>query len=137
MTTENEKPSKGAEQILLAQIKQEFTAPADAIEQYTDLVAQFAEENKVDINEELGQIKSGQEKLLSQYEEAFRENTKSDAQKNKSAEEYSELRHNLRTPLNAIIGYSEILMEDFEDDLSESCIAVSYTHLTLPTSVTV
>jgi diguanylate cyclase (GGDEF)-like protein len=122
MSTEINKPSKGAEQILLAQIKQEFTAPADAIEQYTDLVAQFAEENKVDIREELGQIKSGQEKLLSQYEEAFRENTKSDAQKNKSAEEYSELRHNLRTPLNAIIGYSEILMEDFEDDLSESCI---------------
>ena len=30
--------------------------------------------------------------------------------------------HELRTPLNAIIGYSEILMEDFEDDLSESCI---------------
>ena len=58
----------------------------------------------------------------SQYEEAFRENTKSDAQKNKTAQEYSELRHNLRTPLNAIIGYSEILMEDFEDDLSESCI---------------
>ena len=26
----------------------------------------------------------------------------------------------LRTPLNAIIGYSEILMEDYEDDLEES-----------------
>ena len=37
----------------------------------------------------------------------------------KSPEEYSELRHNLRTPLNAIIGYSEILMEDYEDDLEE------------------
>jgi diguanylate cyclase (GGDEF)-like protein len=40
----------------------------------------------------------------------------------KSPEEYSELRHNLRTPLNAIIGYSEILMEDYEDDLEEGTL---------------
>ncbi|MFL2753865.1 MAG: diguanylate cyclase [Gammaproteobacteria bacterium] len=122
MSQEIKKPSKGAEQILLAQIKQEFTAPADAIEQYIDLIAQYAEENKINLNDEITQIRSGQEKLLTQYEEAFRENTKNDAQRNKTAQEYSELRHNLRTPLNAIIGYSEILMEDFEDDLSESCI---------------
>ena len=30
------KPSKGAEKILLAQIKQEFSAPAEAIEHYID-----------------------------------------------------------------------------------------------------
>ena len=33
-----EKPSKGAEKILLAQIKQEFSAPAEAIEQYICLL---------------------------------------------------------------------------------------------------
>ena len=32
------KPSKGAEKILLAQIKQEFSAPAEAIEHYIDLL---------------------------------------------------------------------------------------------------
>ena len=122
MEINQDKPSKGAEQILLAQIKQEFTAPADAIEQYIDLVSQYIEENNIAVEDEIEQIKTGQQKLLSQYEEAFRENTKSDSQRNKTAQEYSELRHNLRTPLNAIIGYSEILMEDFEDDLSESCI---------------
>ena len=37
-----EKPSKGAEKILLAQIKQEFAAPAEAIEQYIDLVEQLS-----------------------------------------------------------------------------------------------
>ena len=30
------------------------------------------------------------------------------------------MRHNLRTPLNAIIGYGEILIEDFEEDIPES-----------------
>ena len=32
------KTSKGAEEILLAQIKQEFTTPADAISDYLELV---------------------------------------------------------------------------------------------------
>ena len=37
--TAKDKPSKGAEKILLAQIKQEFSAPAEAIEQYIDSVS--------------------------------------------------------------------------------------------------
>jgi CheY-like chemotaxis protein len=62
-------------------------------------------------------------KLIDQYEVAFVQNTGANADSSKkSPEEYSELRHNLRTPLNAIIGYSEILMEDYEDDLDESTL---------------
>ena len=125
-----EKPSKGAEKILLAQIKQEFSAPAEAIEQYIDLVEQFASQKKLDISSEISQIKEAEDKLLSQYEEAFRENTSAD-KTTKTSQEYSELRHNLRTPLNAIIGYSEILIEDFEDDLSEECIKDLNTILSL------
>ena len=125
-----EKPSKGAEKILLAQIKQEFSAPAEAIEQYIDLVEQFAEENNLEISSEINQIKEAEDKLLSQYEDAFKENTATD-KKTKTNQEYSELRHNLRTPLNAIIGYSEILIEDFEEDLSEECIKDLNTILSL------
>ena len=128
--TAKDKPSKGAEKILLAQIKQEFSAPAEAIEQYIDLVEQFASQNDLDISSEISQIKEAEDKLLSQYEDAFRENTAAD-KTTKSSQEYSELRHNLRTPLNAIIGYSEILIEDFEDDLSEECIKDLNTILTL------
>jgi hypothetical protein len=73
-----EKPSKGAEKILLAQIKQEFSAPAEAIEQYIDLVEQFAVQNNLEISSEINQIKEAEDKLLSQYEDAFRENTASD-----------------------------------------------------------
>ena len=61
--------------------------------------------------------------MIEQYEVAFVQNTGANAEDTKKTpEEYSELRHNLRTPLNAIIGYSEILMEDYEDDLEESAI---------------
>ena len=61
--------------------------------------------------------------MIDQYEVAFVQNTGVNADSSKkSAEEYSELRHNLRTPLNAIIGYSEILMEDYEDDLEEGTL---------------
>ena len=124
------KPSKGAEKILLAQIKQEFSAPAEAIEHYIDLVEQYAKENNLNVTDEINQIKDAEKKLLSQYEEAFNENTSLNKEK-KSSEEYSVLRHNLRTPLNAIIGYSEILMEDFEDDLSEEIIEDLNTILNL------
>ena len=69
------KPSKGAEKILLAQIKQEFSAPAEAIEHYIEVVEQFAKENHLNVSSEINQIKDAEKKLLSQYEDAFNENT--------------------------------------------------------------
>ena len=78
------------------------------------------EEADLQSEDEIEQIKSSCSKLIDQYEVAFVQNTGANADSSKkSPEEYSELRHNLRTPLNAIIGYSEILMEDYEDDLEE------------------
>ena len=117
------KTSKGAEEILLAQIKQEFTTPADAISDYLELVEKTLLEAQISMEDEIEQIKSGCKRLIDQYEEAFTENTGPNATTvKKTPEEYSELRHNLRTPLNAIIGYSEILIEDLEDDLSEESL---------------
>jgi diguanylate cyclase (GGDEF)-like protein len=117
------KTSKGAEEILLAQIKQEFTTPADAISDYLELVEKTFLEAKISMEDEVEQIKSGCKRLIDQYEEAFVENTGPNATSvKKTPEEYSELRHNLRTPLNAIIGYSEILIEDLEDDLNEESL---------------
>ncbi len=40
-----------------------------------------------------------------------------------TAAERQRLRHDLRTPINAIIGYSELITEDFEDDLPEALLA--------------
>ena len=116
--------SKGAEEILLTQIKQEFTTPADAISDYIELIEKNINESNLKADEELEQIKSGCKKLIDQYEEAFIEHTGPKAStEDKTPEEYSELRHNLRTPLNAIIGYSEILIEDLEEDLSQQSIS--------------
>ncbi len=118
------KASKGAEEILLTQIKQEFTTPAEAIFDYLELVEKNLNQLNLVFEEELEQIKTAAEKLIDQYEIAFKENTGSNATKQtKNPEEYSTLRHNLRTPLNAIIGYSEILLEDIEDDASEELTA--------------
>ena len=115
--------SKGAEEIVLTQIKQDFITPANAIFDYVDMVEKVLDDADLQSEDEIEQIKSSCSKLIDQYEVAFVQNTGANADSSKkSPEEYSELRHNLRTPLNAIIGYSEILMEDYEDDLEESTL---------------
>ena len=115
--------SKGAEEIVLTQIKQNFITPANAIFDYVDMVQKVLNDAELTSEDEIEQIKSSCAKLIEQYDEAFIQNTGVNADSsNKSPEEYSELRHNLRTPLNAIIGYSEILMEDYEGDLEEDAL---------------
>ena len=115
--------SKGAEEIVLTQIKQDFITPANAIFDYVDMVEKVLHDADLQSEDEIEQIKSSCSKLIDQYEVAFVQNTGVNADSSKkSPEEYSELRHNLRTPLNAIIGYSEILMEDYEDDLEETTL---------------
>ena len=112
--------SRGAKGILLTQIKQDFVTPANAIFDYLDIVEKAVSKLDLQTEDELNQIKSSCNKLINQYEEAFNLYTGSGSQGKKTPEEYSELRHNLRTPLNAIIGYGEILIEDFEEDIPES-----------------
>ena len=112
--------SKGAKGIVLTQIKQDFVTPANAIFDYLDIVEKAVSRLDLQSEDELNQIKSSCNKLINQYEEAFNLYTGSGSEGEKTPEEYSELRHNLRTPLNAIIGYGEILIEDFEEDIPES-----------------
>ena len=101
--------SKGAEEIVLTQIKQDFITPANAIFDYVDMAEKALIDAQLESTDEIEQIKSSCSKLIDQYDVAFVQNTGVNADSSKkSPEEYSELRHNLRTPLNAIIGYSEI-----------------------------
>ena len=48
--------SKGAEEILLTQIKQEFTTPADAIFDYIEIVEKGIKEANLEASDELNQI---------------------------------------------------------------------------------
>ena len=96
--------SKGAEEIVLTQIKQDFITPANAIFDYVDMVEKVLSDEELESTDEIEQIKSSCSKLIDQYDVAFVQNTGANADSSKkSPEEYSELRHNLRTPLNAII----------------------------------
>ena len=110
--------SKVARDIILSQIKQDFVTPANAIFDYIDIVEKALTKLDFPSDDELDQIKSSCTKLINQYDEAFNIYARGTAKK--TQDEYSELRHNLRTPLNAIIGYGEILIEDFEEDIPES-----------------
>ena len=102
--------SKGAEEIVLTQIKQDFITPANAIFDYIDMVEKVLNDEELESTDEIEQIKSSCSKLIDQYDVAFVQNTGANADSSK------------RTPLNAIIGYSEILMEDYEDDLDEGTL---------------
>ncbi len=106
------------ERILLTQIKQDFTTPVDAIADYINLILESSVNYDEEIIDEFQNIKKSAKVLRLNFFDAFKDYAE---QKNKTIstdEEASVLRHDLRTPLNGIIGYSEILLEDFEDDVS-------------------
>ena len=107
------------EKIILTQIKQDFTTPVDAISDYINLIIDGSDIYDDEISEEFENIKKSAKTLRVNFNEAFLEFAETKRKKINSDEEASILRHDLRTPLNGIIGYSEILIEDYEDDIDE------------------
>ena len=107
------------EKILLTQIKQDFTTPVDAISDYINLIIDSSEIYDDEISDEFENIKKSAKTLRVNFNEAFLEFAETKRKKINNDEEASILRHDLRTPLNGIIGYSEILIEDYEDDIDE------------------
>ena len=107
------------EKIILTQIKQDFTTPVDAISDYINLIIDGSDIYDDEISEEFENIKKSAKTLRVNFNEAFLEFAETKRKKINNDEEASILRHDLRTPLNGIIGYSEILIEDYEDDIDE------------------
>ena len=107
------------EKIILTQIKQDFTTPVDAISDYINLIIDSSDIYDDEISEEFENIKKSAKTLRVNFNEAFLEFAETKRKKINNDEEASILRHDLRTPLNGIIGYSEILIEDYEDDIDE------------------
>ena len=112
--------SSKKEKIVLTQIKQDFTTPVDAISDYINLIIDGSDVYDDEISDEFQNIKKSAKKLRVNFNDAFSEYADTKRKTISNDEEASILRHDLRTPLNGIIGYSEILLEDFEDDIEES-----------------
>jgi len=112
--------SSKKEKIVLTQIKQDFTTPVDAISDYINLIIDGSDVYDDEISDEFQNIKKSAKTLRVNFNDAFLEYADTKRKTISNDEEASILRHDLRTPLNGIIGYSEILLEDFEDDIEES-----------------
>lgn len=112
--------SSKKEKIVLTQIKQDFTTPVDAISDYINLIIDGSDVYDDEISDEFQNIKKSAKTLRVNFNDAFSEYADTKRKTISNDEEASILRHDLRTPLNGIIGYSEILLEDFEDYIEES-----------------
>ena len=110
------------ERILLTQIKQDFTTPVDAISDYINLIIDSSDIYDEEISDEFENIKKSAKTLRLNFIDAFKEYAEQKNKSIKNDEEASVLRHDLRTPLNGIIGYSEMLMEEAEDDELENYV---------------
>jgi class 3 adenylate cyclase/CheY-like chemotaxis protein len=102
---------------LAAYLRQEVQAPATAVTDFLDIIIEDARRLKLDhVLDDLDRM-HGASVRLNSFVKKLIEDSASDRQHNESdADFHRRLRHDLRTPLNAIIGYSEMLIEDMEDD---------------------
>ena len=112
--------SSKKDKIVLTQIKQDFTTPVDAISDYINLILDGSDIYDDEITDEFQNIKKSAKTLRVNFNDAFVEYAESKRKSINNDEEASILRHDLRTPLNGIIGYSEILLEDYEDDIDKN-----------------
>ncbi len=111
----------------LQELEQELRRPIQAVLTHSsELLHSFqATDTQADIAElapDVEKIASAGEALQTLIDALFASHLNQDGQLNDSAFSAT-IRHDLRTPVNAIIGYSEMLLEDIEDELSNPLIA--------------
>ena len=96
---------------LLAHLRQEFIAPANAIVGYTDILIEDARKLALDsFLPDLEKIRSAGHALHALLQSVLAHERSGD----QVIFDPSKLRHDLRTPINAIKGYGEMLVEDAE-----------------------
>ena len=107
------------EKIILTQIKQDFTTPVGTISDYINLIIDGSDIYNDEISEEFENIKKSAKTLRVNFNEAFLEFAET---KEKKLIVMKKLRSYvaISEPLNGIIGCSEILIEDYEDDIDEN-----------------
>ncbi len=105
--------SNRTDRALVAYIRQELSAPAEAIAGYAEILLEEAEKSGCDeFREDLDKIQRASlslSNLIASLMGSSREQTRQES----DPEDYRRrLRHDLRTPINAIKGYGEMLRED-------------------------
>jgi adenylate cyclase len=102
---------------LTAFLRQEVQAPAIAVHDLLSMIIQEARDSQPeDVLADLDRMHSASAQLNA-FVKTLIQDSPSDHRKGESHEAFHRrLRHDLRTPLNAIKGYSELLVEDLEED---------------------
>lgn len=101
----------------LANLRNELQMPANAVIEYSGMLLEDARQQGQDnFISDLRKIHAMGKKLLLLVDDSLDEAKIDTAGTGKELEDFSAgLRHELRTPLNAIIGYSEMLLEDAQE----------------------
>jgi class 3 adenylate cyclase len=109
MTADRDENERRVQRALLAHLRQEFTAPANSIAGYAEILIEEAKEKSLDSYlPDLERIAVAGRSLQT----LLRSVLTHDAAKGEVIFNRAELRHDLRTPINAIKGYGEMLAED-------------------------
>ena len=103
-------------QAMRAFLRQELQAPATAVTDFLGIIIEDARSNQLDhLLSDLERMRTASVQLNAFVEKLLRDT--SDLQNGEPLQEFHRrLRHDLRTPLNAIKGYSELLIEDMDED---------------------
>ena len=107
MTTGDESDDERGQRAQLADLRQEFLAPADAIVGYAEILSEDA--GRLDLREVLPDI----DRLLAAAVE-LQQLVQAVLDPQGTALTGDRLRHDLRNPLNGIRGYGEMLLEDID-----------------------
>jgi adenylate cyclase len=101
----------------MAFLRQEVQAPATAVTEFLDLIIEDARRLRLDpLLPDLDRMRSASVQLNT-FVTSIIKDSSADGREGEAIETFHRrLRHDLRTPLNAIKGYSELLIEDMEEN---------------------
>ena len=120
----NQVSEERLDRALTAFLRQELQAPATAVTDFLDIIIEDVRGAGLDqVLSDLDRMHAASLKLNS-FVKSVLEDKASKRRSDESFEAFSaRLRHDLRNPLNAIKGYSEMLIEDMQDDESSPLLA--------------
>ncbi len=108
-----DKPDERLNRALTAYLRQEIQAPAIAVTEFLDMIVEDARRQNLDqMLPDLDKMQAASRRLNGFVKDLIESSSRA---REEDQEDFDRrVRHDLRTPLNAIIGYSELLIEDYD-----------------------